>query len=401
MSNKYNNLNKKNIKIKRRLIRKKKKQRRIVLIGITMIAIVFSLMGIFKLANNHNSKTNLESKANSDSKIDSENIAEKKPENEKQEVLLSIIGDLTLGTDEKFGYENSLPQAFDSNNKDSSYFMKNVSSIFKSDDYTLGNLETTFTDLKIKAPKSGRVFFNFKGSKDYVNILKDSSIEGVTISNNHIYDYGNEGMKDTANVLQEKGIDVCGEDYKILKDVKGIKFGFLGYMGWNISDKLKDKIVNDIKDLRNEGAEVIIPYFHWGSESEYEAGKSQMDLARFTIDSGADAVIGSHPHVIQTMENYKGKLIAYSMGNFCFGGNFNPSDKRTIILQIKCNLENKKLNDMEYKVIPTMISSREDKNDYVPTIATNRKSEILKLLNDLSPTLNNKIKDEFFKLNAQ
>ncbi|SJU07222.1 Uncharacterised protein [Clostridioides difficile] len=88
------------------------------------------------------------------------------------------------------------------------------------------------------------------------------------------------------------------------------------------------------------------------------------------------------------------------MGNFCFGGNFNPEDKRTFILQIKINLKNKKLNNMEYKIIPTMISSRDDKNDYVPTIATNRKEEILKLLNDLSPTLNNKIKDEFFKLNA-
>jgi poly-gamma-glutamate synthesis protein (capsule biosynthesis protein) len=74
-------------------------------------------------------------------------------------------------------------------------------------------------------------------------------------------------------------------------------------------------------------------------------------------------VVGSHPHVIQTMENYKGKLIAYSFGNFCFGGNSNPWDKRTFILQGKFNLENGDIKKIEYKVIPTLISSVEDRND--------------------------------------
>ncbi|AOR22322.1 CapA family protein [Clostridium taeniosporum] len=382
MNNKHTYLNRRNKKNRRQLLRKKKKRRNITTIVIVLS--IFTILSILKLG----SQNTLE--VDSKNKIKLESIS-----NENKEVLISIIGDLTLGTDEKFGYDNSLPEAFN-NNKDYLYFMKNVVDLFKNDDYTLANLETTFTDSKIKAPKGGEIFFNFKGPKDYVNILKNSSIDGVTISNNHIYDYGIQGMKDTVKALESKDIDICGEEYKIVKDIQGIKFGFLGYMGWNISDELKSKICNDIEELRSQGVKVIIPYFHWGSESEYEAGRNQVELARFTIDSGADAVIGSHPHVIQTMENYKGKLIAYSMGNFCFGGNFNPKDKRTFILQIKCNLENNELNNMEYKVIPTMISSRNDKNDYVPTIAKSNKEEILKLLNELSPTLNNKIIDEFF-----
>ncbi|NFO04653.1 CapA family protein [Clostridium botulinum] len=383
MNNTYNNLNRKSIRNRRQLLRKKKKRRRITVIAI--ITIIIGIFGILKLNNKNNLKMSSESKISFDN--DSDN---------NKEVLISVIGDLTLGTDEKFGHSNSFPEAFDNNNKDYLYFMKNVVKLFETDDYTIGNLETTFTDSKIKVPKGGGVSFNFKGQKDYANILKYSSIEGVTISNNHIYDYGVDGMKDTVSALEDAGIDICGEEYKIVKDIKGIKFGFLGYMGWNISDKLKDKIVNDIRDLRNKGVEVIIPYFHWGSESEHEASKNQVELARFSIDSGADAVIGSHPHVIQTIENYKGKIIAYSMGNFCFGGNFNPEDKRTFILQIKVNLKDKKLNNMEYKIIPTMISSRDDKNDYVPTIAKSSKEEILELLNELSPTLNNKIIDGFF-----
>src|SRR5471030_711730 len=317
----------------------------------------------------------------------------------KKEILISVAGDCTLGTDTKFAYDGSLPAAFINNGRDYSYFMKNVSSIFSKDDYTLVNLETTFTDSSVKAPKDGEIFYNFKGPKEYVNILTSASIDGVTIANNHIYDYGNQGIEDTINTLKTNNIDICGEGYKILKEIQGVKFGFLGYTGWEYSSELKTKIIKDINELRNKGAEVVIPYFHWGIEGKYEPYDVQQNIARFAIDNGADAVIGSHPHVIQSMENYKGKLIAYSMGNFCFGGNSNPTDKRTFVLQLKANIEDYKLVDFEYNVFPTMISSRRDRNDYVPTLATGEnKDNILKTLNELSPTLNGNIKNEFFKV---
>ncbi|MBN7574939.1 MULTISPECIES: CapA family protein [Clostridium] len=317
----------------------------------------------------------------------------------KKTIVISFAGDFTLGTDTKFPYDGSLPAAFIGSGKNYSYFMQNVSSVFSKDDYTLVNLETTFTDSKDKAHKDGEVFYNFKGPKEYVNILTSGSIEGVTIANNHIYDYGKQGINDTINTLKEKNIDICGEGYKILKDIQGIKFGFLGYTGWEYSNNLKSKIIGDISELRKQGAEVVIPYFHWGVERKYEPDNVQKSLARFSIDNGADAVIGSHPHVIESMENYKGKFIAYSMGNFCFGGNSNPSDKRTFILQIKVNTEDDKLSSLEYKVIPAMISSRDDKNDYIPTLAGGEnRTEILRKLNELSPTLNGNIKDEFFKI---
>jgi poly-gamma-glutamate synthesis protein (capsule biosynthesis protein) len=188
----------------------------------------------------------------------------------KKTILLSFAGDFTLGTDTKFAYDTSLPAAFINSGKNYSYFMKNVSNIFSNDDYTLVNLETTFTDSNVKAPKDGEVFYNFKGSKEYVNILTKNSIDGVTIANNHIYDYGKQGMIDTVNVLKENNVDICGEGYKILRDIQGVKIGFLGYTGWEYSKDLKTKIVSDIIELRKQGAQVVIPYFHWGIERSYE-----------------------------------------------------------------------------------------------------------------------------------
>lgn len=320
-----------------------------------------------------------------------------KEEPVKKEIIISFAGDFTLGTDSKFTYDGSLPAAFINSGKDYSYFMQNVSSVFRKDDYTLVNLETTLTDSNVKTIKQGEVYYNFKGPKEYAKILTNGYIDGVTVANNHIYDYGSRGISDTITTLKENNIDICGEGYKILRDIKGVKFGFLGYTGWQYSDELKVKIFNDINELRTKGATVIIPYFHWGIEGVYEPDDVQQKLARFSIDSGADVVIGSHPHVIQSMENYKGRLIAYSMGNFCFGGNFNPSDKRTFILQLKVNIENDRLINFEYKVIPAMISSRNDKNDYIPTLATNEnRADILETLNKLSPSLNSSIGDEFF-----
>jgi len=380
--------------------------------AVLLIISILIVSGLgFYLKNATNNSVNKKVETNSEDEYTAKETAEldkqeetvkelkKSEEPVKKTILISFAGDFTLGTDTKFAYNSSLPAAFINSGKDYSYFMQNVSNIFSNDDYTLVNLETTFTDSNEKAPKDGDVFYNFKGPKEYVNILTKGSIEGVTVANNHIYDYGKQGITDTVNVLKENNIDICGEGYKILRNIQGVKFGFLGYTGWEYSNDLKTKITTDISELRKQGAEVIIPYFHWGIERSYEPYDVQQNLARFCIDNGANAVIGSHPHVIQSMESYKGKFIVYSMGNFCFGGNSNPQDKRTFILQVKANIEDNKVKSFQYKILPAMISSRNDKNDYIPTLATgDNKANILKTLNELSPTLKGKIKDEFFDI---
>lgn len=320
------------------------------------------------------------------------------PKKEKQ-IVISAAGDCILGRDDKLNYSTSLPAMWKAQNNDYSYFLSNVKPIFSQDDYTIVNLENPLTDSQNKVDKGEGIVFHFKGPQDFINILTSSSVEGVTIANNHIYDYGEEGFNDTIKTLESANIDYCGEGNIIIKEINEIKIGFLGYKGWTSSNSVKEKIKNDITTLKTQGVKIIIPYFHWGIEKQYEPCDTQVDLAHFAIDMGADLVLGSHPHVIQSLENYKGKLISYSFGNFSFGGNSNPNDKRTFILQVKFNFSNDSLQDYEVKIIPTFISSVQHKNDYRPTpMDDDNKTKFLKTINELSPTLNNKVIDDFFKL---
>ncbi len=386
----------KNNKISRRKRRKKIIRRRRIIVsigGVLLVSIIFFIS--HKILNIEKEEKTL--LVNNESKTVEQSIPENVNEEiEKREILITSAGDCTLGTDTNFGYEGSFTYELDIYNNDYSHIMSNVKNIFENDDYTIVNLEATFTESNFKADKGSGVAYHFKGPKEYVNILTSSSIEGVTVSNNHIYDYGEQGFKDTINTLTENNIDYCGEGYKILKEIKGIKIGFLGYQGWIDSNELRDTIREDIQELRENGAKIVIPYFHWGEEKAFEPNETQMNLARYSIDSGADMVLGSHSHVIGALENYKGKLIAYSLGNFSFGGNFNPSDKRTFILQSKFDFENDEIVKIQ---IPALISSVEYKNDYVPTVASDEiKEEIISTLNELSPTIKGAITNDFFTL---
>lgn len=383
-------------------MKKRKRKRRnlliLLMIGLLLVIIPTSVIIINKFnSNKSNNKPNNEQGNN---QIEEQIVEEEKPvvEDKKEEIILTAAGDSTIGTDTKFSGE-TLPAVFNISGKDYSYFYKNVYDIFANDDYTFVNLETTFTDATTKKDKGKPPYYHFKGPKDYVNILTAGDIEGVTVANNHIYDYGQKGFEDTIEVLKNANIDIAGEGYKITKEIKGIKFGFLGYQGWSDTKEIRDKIKTDIEELRGNGCEVIIPYFHWGLEGQYKPYDVQVNLGRYAIDIGADLVLGSHPHVVQSLEKYKGKLIVYSLGNFCFGGNNNPTDKRTFIIQTKLNFTNGKLDATSFKVIPCSVSSVNNKNDYRPTpMQDQNKLNLLKYLNELSPTLDGKIKDEFFQI---
>lgn len=378
-------------------MRKKRKRaiifrrRRTLAIGIILFVVGCSGVIIYKGSNK-----NITTEANG--KSGEEKIKEEVKKVEKKEIVITAAGDCTLGTDLKFGYGSSFNAEVANAGNNYSIIMKNVKDIFDKDDYTLVNLETTFTDSNIKKDKGAGTVFHFKGPKSFVNILNEGSIEGVTVANNHIYDYGQKGFDDTIQTLEEANIDYCGEGYKIIKDIKGIKFAFLGYQAWSDTKEFKEKIKADIEDCRDKGAIVVIPYFHWGIERDGKPYSVQVQLGRYAIDNGADMVLGAHPHVIQSMENYKGKLIAYSLGNFSFGGNSNPSDKRAIMLQTKFKFEDNELKKMEYKVIPTSISSVSNRNDYRPTpYEGETKKEVLRYVNSLS-NLDGKIKDTFFSI---
>ncbi|MBZ9636561.1 CapA family protein [Clostridium sp. FP1] len=387
-------------KSRKRKLNKKKAIRNISLllfVSVILTTVVVKTISFSLKKFNWSHATSKEEKKNPSDKYTSNNEVAKANTVEKNtEVLLSAVGDCTIGTDSKFDYATSLPAMVTNSNKDFSYYFKNVHSIFSRDDVTIANLETTFTDSNDKEEKQ----YNFKATSDFAKSLTLGSIEGVNLSNNHIYDYKEKGFQDTKLALEKEKVNFFGEKAKWITKIKGKPFGFLGYRGWSLDQSFLDKLKEDILELKKTNS-VIVINFHWGNEREYYPIDAQKKLARFAIDNGADIILGHHPHVIQGIEQYKNRIIAYSLGNFCFGGNSNPSDKRTFIFQNNLKFTNNTLTAIGVRVIPCSISSVDYKNDYCPTpLDGDAKLNLLSNLNKLSPNLGFKISDEFSYINV-
>lgn len=315
----------------------------------------------------------------------SENEVEEVKEPEEVEITVSAVGDCTLGTDTHFGYKGSFTNVLEEQNRDFSYFFDGVSSILENDDLTIANLETTFTD----ADESYRVDkkFNFKGDKDYTNILTEGSVEVVNLANNHIKDYGEKGYNDTIANLEEANIPYFGYDNYSIIEEKGKNIGLAGIPGWS-EEAAKENIDKAITYFKENNTDLIIITFHWGIEREYKQSKGQENIGRYAIDKGADLVIGHHPHVLQGIEEYNGKYIVYSLGNFVFGGNRNPKDKDTMIFQETFYFEDNALIDSTINIIPCSLSSVSSKNDYQPRLLEGEEQKrVLKKVLDSSTNL--------------
>lgn len=314
-----------------------------------------------------------------------------KRKNKTVSFTISAVGDCTFGTDENFAYEGSMPAKYDEVG-DFNYFFENVKSVFEEDDLTIVNFEGTLTDSTTREDKQ----FAFKADKSYVEILTDGFVEAANLANNHSKDYGEQSYNDTMDALDEAGITNFGYDRVAIKKVKGIKVGLVGT--YVLADGLgvKDSMEKNIQDLKDEGAQVIIASFHWGEEKAEYPNDVQVELAHAAIDAGADLVLGHHPHVLQGIEQYKGKNIVYSLGNFCFGGNMYPSDMDTMIFQQTFTLKGGKLQeDNVTNIIPCSISSVEDYNNYQPTPAAGEKeTEILNKITQRSQGLSNENTEE-------
>ncbi len=295
-------------------------------------------------------------------------------------LTVSVVGDCTLGTDENFDYDTSLNAYFESYGKE--YFFQNVKSIFEADDLTIANNEGTFTESYDREDKT----FAFKAPASFAGIYSCSSVEAVNTANNHSHDYGEQSFQDTMDALDAEGIVHFGYDETAVMDVKGVKVGLIGIYELNDHLERKQQLEDNINKVKDEGAELVIVIFHWGNEKETVPDSNQTTLGRLAIDLGADLVCGHHPHVLQGVEEYKGKNIVYSLGNFCFGGNSSPSDMDTMIFQQTFTITNDGVQDDNVtNIIPCSISSASDYNNYQPTPAEgDEKTRIMEKIQERS-----------------
>ncbi|GAB2878104.1 CapA family protein [Uliginosibacterium flavum] len=215
--------------------------------------------------------------------------------------------------------------------------------ILKAADYRIGNLETPVaTGGKPNASK----MVTFRSAPGVIKHLQ-GRFDAVSLANNHSGDYGQAAFVETMQLLDAAGIRHFGGGKNLAEahaplwiTQKGLKIAVLGYNEYKprsfeagptwpgIAWSEDSQVIADIRAARKAGADLVIPFMHWGWENEPEPTQRLRTFARKLIDAGADAVVGSHPHRTQGADIYRGKPIIYSLGNFVFDG-FKAAPGRT------------------------------------------------------------------------
>ena len=203
-------------------------------------------------------------------------------------------------------------------------------------DFTAGNLEGTLLEQggRLKAHKDSALCYAFRTPPHYVKHLQRAGFDFVSLANNHINDFGAEGLRSTQKTLKAAGIAYAGLKglcETTIVERNGIRFGIAAFGHNAVTPRLTDlkKVQHTVREL-NRRCDFVIVSFHGGGEgnkfchvpreTEYCFGENRGDVcafARACIDAGAHLVYGHGPHVVRAVELYKNRLIAYSLGNFC------------------------------------------------------------------------------------
>lgn len=359
--------------MKRKGQKKKLRLKVIITTDIILLVILCGALLAKGLYKSNKEEPQPETKTESANKEGQKPEKQETPEVQETTITISAAGDCTLGTDEGFNYKRSFKGKYDAV-QDPAYFFQNVQPVFAQDDLTIVNMEGTLTEETTREPKQ----FAFKGDAEYAKILTAGAVETANLANNHSFDYGKKSYEDTITALEAEGISSFGYERTAVMDIKGMKVGLAGVYELAEHIDCKQDLLDNIASLKEQGAQIIIVSFHWGQEKENVPNDVQVELAHTAIDNGADLVLGHHPHVLQGIEEYKGKNIVYSLGNFCFGGNSAPSDMDTMIFQQTFTVKDGKLQeDNVTNILPCKISSayEEGYNNYQPILAEGEQKE--------------------------
>ncbi len=303
---------------------------------------------------------------------------------EDRVVTISAVGDCTLGNDVNVSKSRSFDAMVKEQNNDYTYFLKNAAPYFENDDLTIVNFEGTLSDKGSRQSKQ----FAFRADPEYVNILTSSSVEAANLANNHSRDYGEESYNDTITNLEAAGITTFIGDKVEVREANGVRVGLVGI--YCLTDEGKQKLEPAMEKVKELNPDIIVVSFHWGQEKATKPNSTQKELAHKAVDLGANLVIGHHPHVLQGIEKYNGTYILYSLGNFCFGGNTNMSDKDSAMFRqsFTIDADGNVADDDAVEIIPFRATSSDNKNDYCPKPATGEQREkIIKKLTTYSEAL--------------
>jgi len=255
-----------------------------------------------------------------------------------EELIITAVGDVMLAGSGTPTYNR---QGYDYP------FVKLAAELAKGD-LLVGNLEAPIA-------RRGEEFtakqFRFKTDPRAAAALRRAGFAVMTLANNHMLDYGAEGLSETLGYLDRQrighsgaGANLAAARKEAVRTVKGKTVAFLAY-----SFTFPEEFYADSErpgtapgqpgyyreDIGRAKAnyDYVVVSFHWGAEKATEPKPYQLAAAHLAIDAGADLVIGHHPHVLQGIELYKGRTILYSLGNFVFGS-ISPASDRSVIARV-------------------------------------------------------------------
>ncbi len=283
------------------------------------------------------------------------------------------------------------------NTRGANYPYKNIKHLLSTGDLVFANLEAPFCEKGEAYPKN----FVFKVPPRHVDVLNAGNINLVSLANNHILDYGMQGLVSTRETLKKSNIYFAGagenfsDAYKptIIKK-KNLEIAFFSYSMtfpkafWATGSTGGTaypyyNIIKDSISAYRSRVDYIIVSFHWGKELVSVPEEYQRKTAHLAINSGADLIIGHHPHVLQGIEIYKRKHIFYSFGNFIFAS-YSTKAIDSMILEAQLT----KTGLINIRIIPINVNNYEVHFRPVEMSGTN-KARVINHLNEISLQLNN------------
>lgn len=244
---------------------------------------------------------------------------------------------------------------------------KDVSYLWKDSQYVSGNVESALLDNPNDFVKSDKEIHLYAETK-VANLLKDNGFTMANLSNNHLGDFGRDGVISTINAVKTAGLNYVGAGKNIedaasydIQEVNGIKVATLSISDIVPKDFSANRTEPGILSTKYPGynrlvyeasqeADLVVVNLHWGVEYGVDVSEQQEKIGQALIDAGADVIIGSHPHVLQPVQTYKDGVIFYSMGNFVFDQGWSRT-KDSLVLNYYIN-EN---GEGTFEVVPVRI----------------------------------------------
>ncbi len=280
-------------------------------------------------------------------------------------LTITAVGDIMMGST---GQRTALPPG------DGEGLFQEVSEHLRGGDLVFGNLEGILSDGeeggKCREEK-GPWCFEFRTPTRYAGHLKQNGFNVVNIANNHAWDFGPEGIRNTLETLQNAGIKYAGGTSLAFFEIRGKRVVVAGfsYKPSKYSYSILDitPAVEIVRQLK-ANHDLVIVSFHGGAEgrsaqhvadrNEVFLGENRGNVVRFArsvVEAGADLVLGHGPHVLRAMEVYKGKLIAYSLGNFLTFGLFNLKGPSGISVILKVRLDPETGRFLDGQLVPVKL----------------------------------------------